>query len=1038
MKKKLQKKKLQKKLAVMLAVILGVSTELPNLVWAAGTDDAANKVTDQSQIMGEGFETDVERIGDGELSFEEGSEDYEKEESNGGIQQEIESQVSSEEQGEQQEVYTGEKLPEDVQLDIDSDSIQLFSVETSLNVSLSDDQKEAVIQTGPMEKIDDGEQIRFAVWSDEHGQDDLRWYTAEYLSGAYSQRFRIADFKNLGKYTIHCYAFDKNGTAAYVGGTGFTADLPAMRALTVGTVDADTGEFPITLQDITSKSGIAQVRVGVWCAENQSDMWWYDAKQSGTQYVVNANVSNHKFHSGNYKVHVYVTDGNGFMTFVGGAVKSIQIASNKLYVQDVDNTQRQFRIMLANPSGQENITNVRFAVWSNAGGQDDLKWYTADYANGLYSKTISIADFKRTGTYTIHTYATKKNGEAEYIMGKTFRVDTPSLAGMLVENTDTGFSVQMQNLKSHSGIERVEVGIWSSSNQSDLCWYTAEKNADNYTVYADIAKHKNHIGTYNIHVYAVDGNGIKSFCGAVTKTLAFSCESLQVKNADDISIYQIELEGLRSWGLSNRIQFAVWNKEGGQDDLRWYEAEKQGDKYLTAFDIDNHGWYGDYTVHAYALDTEGKKHYVSGKDFTIEQAEKTTVKLDQVNGKTGTFRITAVLGKLGYTAKSLRVGVWSTGVPYWYELKKSENNIYQVSADIKNHQYQFGTYNAHVYAEDESGNLSYVGGASVTLNADNYVLLEQPGSDSCKITIYGPNVKGQAVSSVKFPTWTTQGQQDDLVWYEGKRNEDGSYTAVINRNSHKRSGAYTTHIYGYLQGTAYMLGGYEYSLYHTGEFDDHAKAVMHNIIYAVETGGQVYGNAQYNDFTEAYTNSTKETAITIGAGAWFATEAKRLLNLIREADPKLFASLDTAGIGEDLDKEDWTTYGGDGNGKAVIRKGSAKAVCIQKIISTDIGKKTQDTLVDQQMTEYVNRAEKLGVTDLKARMFCANVHHLGGYGAMTWAIQCCKDDGKALTMPNIWQSMRDHTPNKSGNGVGADKYVTRHQKVMGWLDRYIV
>ena len=90
------------------------------------------------------------------------------------------------------------------------------------------------------------------------------------------------------------------------------------------------------------------------------------------------------------------------------------------------------------------------------------------------------------------------------------------------------------------------------------------------------------------------------------------------------------------------------------------------------------------------------------------------------------------------------------------------------------------------------------------------------------------------------------------------------------------------------------------------------------------------------------------------------------------------------------------------------------------------------------MTEYVNKAEKLGVTDLKARMFCANIHHLGGYGAMSWAIQCCKDDGKALTMPNIWQSMRDHTPDKSGNGVGADKYVTRHQKVMGWLEQYIV
>lgn len=55
------------------------------------------------------------------------------------------------------------------------------------------------------------------------------------------------------------------------------------------------------------------------------------------------------------------------------------------------------------------------------------------------------------------------------------------------------------------------------------------------------------------------------------------------------------------------------------------------------------------------------------------------------------------------------------------------------------------------------------------------------------------------------------------------------------------------------------------------------KEVLRNIMYAVETGGQIYGQARYDDFTEAYTNSDTEHAITIGAGAWFATEAKRLL-----------------------------------------------------------------------------------------------------------------------------------------------------------------
>ena len=52
------------------------------------------------------------------------------------------------------------------------------------------------------------------------------------------------------------------------------------------------------------------------------------------------------------------------------------------------------------------------------------------------------------------------------------------------------------------------------------------------------------------------------------------------------------------------------------------------------------------------------------------------------------------------------------------------------------------------------------------------------------------------------------------------------------------------------------------------------KVVLRKIIYAVETGGQVYGQQDYSDFTEAYTNSSEEHAITIGAGQWYGIEAK--------------------------------------------------------------------------------------------------------------------------------------------------------------------
>ena len=106
---------------------------------------------------------------------------------------------------------------------------------------------------------------------------------------------------------------------------------------------------------------------------------------------------------------------------------------------------------------------------------------------------------------------------------------------------------------------------------------------------------------------------------------------------------------------------------------------------------------------------------------------------------------------------------------------------------------------------------------------------------------------------------------------------------------------------------------------------DHEKLVMRNIIYAVETGGQVYGQKDYADFTEAYTNSSAEHAITIGAGQWYGNEARTLLLKIKTTDAATFSKYDTAGVAADLNKTDWSNY--------QLSKTSAKAKAIVHILS---------------------------------------------------------------------------------------------------------
>lgn len=198
------------------------------------------------------------------------------------------------------------------------------------------------------------------------------------------------------------------------------------------------------------------------------------------------------------------------------------------------------------------------------------------------------------------------------------------------------------------------------------------------------------------------------------------------------------------------------------------------------------------------------------------------------------------------------------------------------------------------------------------------------------------------------------------------------------------------------------------------------KEVIRKIIYAVETGGQVYGNVRYDDFTEAYANSSIEYAITIGGGAWYATEAQRLLKLIRTKNPTVFKKLDTAGIGIDLDTKNWATY--------KVQKGSDKAKCIQKIIGSATGIKCQDLLIDEQMQAYVDEVSTLGITDIQALLMCANFRHQGGLSAVKRILAKTQ---KPYTLNNVYKACQSDT----GNQVGA--YKLRQKMVYESLKKYI-
>lgn len=200
--------------------------------------------------------------------------------------------------------------------------------------------------------------------------------------------------------------------------------------------------------------------------------------------------------------------------------------------------------------------------------------------------------------------------------------------------------------------------------------------------------------------------------------------------------------------------------------------------------------------------------------------------------------------------------------------------------------------------------------------------------------------------------------------------------------------------------------------------------VLRKILYAVESGDQAYGKQDYSCFAGVGANCSNEKAITIGAGQWYAGEAKELLHRIQRANPKLFKEMDTAGLEKDLLMKNWDTY-------AVIAE-SAKGKCIVDIISTDLGKKCQDQYMEDQIQAYIPIIEKAyGTMPDSAMMECINILHQGGFDALK---RILSKTPEPYTADKIYVTLcrdpADPTPNQVGD------YTDRQKAVINMIHTY--
>ena len=552
------------------------------------------------------------------------------------------------------------------------------------------------------------QRVRFAVWSEKNGQDDLVWY--EGTKGASGEWTVTADIeknhKTAGKYQVHVYAVTAEGNSHFLGNTTFEVTEPSM-SVSVENYQKDKGTFDVVIDDIKTPAGVSQIQVPVWCADGQKDLIWHTTtKQSDGSYKTTINITDHDNLIGNYNIHVYLRTKNGVLkTYVTDGL-NVLMPNADILITDKDKTETAYNLKITGTGTVKNVTRVRFAVWSEKNGQDDLVWYEGNKnQEGQWTATADIAkNHKTSGEYQVHVYAVTTDGKNQFLGKDTFEVTEPGMS-VSVENyqKDKGiFDVVIRDINAPAGVNQIEVPVWCADGQKDLVWHTAIKQSDgSYKATIDIADHDYLIGNYNIHVYLRTKNGLLKTYVTDGLNVPMPNAEISIEDREDTEThYELRIANPGIIKDVKRVQFAVWSEKDGQDDLIWYEGyENQKNLWVATADITKHKTAGEYQVHAYAVTSDGKSHFLGKTTFEVTEPQM-NVEVTNYQAEEGQFDVIIKNVESKSGVKQIRVPVWCADNQsdiYWYTAVKQDDGSYKVVVSTSNHKNTIGDYKIHVY-----------------------------------------------------------------------------------------------------------------------------------------------------------------------------------------------------------------------------------------------------------------------------------------------------------------------------------------------------
>ncbi|MDO4491883.1 MAG: GBS Bsp-like repeat-containing protein, partial [Lachnospiraceae bacterium] len=352
--------------------------------------------------------------------------------------------------------------------------------------------------------------VSFAVWGQPGGQNDIRWYNGKKASdGTWTADISLENHQETGLYFVHVYGV-KNGKQTFQAAT--THQVETLKYSYLEARLSDSGK--ILTATLENGAEFSAVSMAVWGQPNgQNDIHWYNGRRNiDGSWSVSLDLTTHK-ETGVYYIHAYgVRNGkNGFVDSAKVTVETFKQPEITAYEKNAS-----FQVKAAYT---DDYTKVRFAIWTEEKGQDDLKWYTAaKYSDGSYRYIPNLAYHGGNGSYIIHAYGTK-NGKETFIGASQFvKKDFPKPEISAVLNSSkTKLEITITNPVGYSA---ADAAVWGAENgQNDLVWYQLKETEPGvFKTSVPLEKHGEK-GLYQVHVYGRE-SGKQYFMNATTAAVS--------------------------------------------------------------------------------------------------------------------------------------------------------------------------------------------------------------------------------------------------------------------------------------------------------------------------------------------------------------------------------------------------------------------------------------------------------------------------------------------------------------------------------------